>query len=177
MKVPLLLLSFALLWAAGAHAHELSVSWQIEGDQLTVRAVTDDTPAAGAAVEMRDTAGRVVARGTLDGTGRFRWPLRPVAGDLVVVVNDGVGHRRTVTVPATILRTKAGSPGHPAPAAAPGETGAEHASHPDEHPESAEPLAVRVVAGLAFLLATAAAWMSYRNHRRLAELARRVHSP
>lgn len=173
---PLFLIS-ALLWVMGARAHELNVTWRIEGDRLTVQAVTDDVPAAGATVELRDAAGSVVARGTLDGAGRFQWPLTPVSRDLEVTVNDGVGHRRTVTVPAANLRAMTGSPGHSAPAEAAVETGAEHASHPHEHREGAEPPAVRVVAGVAFLLAAAATWMSYRNHRRLAELERRVHSP
>jgi hypothetical protein len=177
MKVRLLLLSFALLWAVGAHAHEFSVSWQVEGGRLTVRAVADDVPAAGAAVELLDCAGAVLARGTLDGAGCFHWPLTPGAGDLVVTVHDGAGHRRSVVVPAARLWSPAGSTDHPALTEAPVETGADHPSHPGGHSAGAEPLAVRVVAGLAFLLAAAAVWMSYRNHRRLAELERRVHSP
>ncbi len=156
-----------LLWVGVATvAHELSLTWQIAGDRLGVRAVTDDAPLAGGAVELHDAHGAVVARGTLDADGRFSWPLSPVAGDLTVVVRDDVGHHRRVTVPASALRPGGGSPGDPSPA-----------PHEHGHSNGIEPRGVRVMLGLTFLLAAGAAWTSYRNHRRLLELERRVPRP
>lgn len=155
-----------LLVGVGTVAHELSLTWQVEGDRLGLRAVTDDAPLAGGAVELRDAHGAVVARGTLDADGRFSWPLTPGAGDLTVVVGDGVGHHRRVTVPASALRPGGGSPGGPTPAL-----------HRQGHGDGTEPRVVRVVLGLTFLLAAGAAWTSYRNHRRLRELERRAPRP
>jgi hypothetical protein len=170
------ILALGLVLASPLHAHRLSVDWRVEGNVLILQGRTDGTPTAGADVELRDAAGTMIASGLMDAAGRFRWPLSPVAGDLTVIINAGAGHRRTLTLAAADLRPTV----NPAAATAPA-----NASLPDEPrtavmrpqggSDSAEPLATRVVLGLTFLLAAAAAWMGHRNGRRLAALERRWH--
>lgn len=177
MKTRRLVWLLPLCLLLSAHAHRFSVSWEIEGDRLHVRAVLEGSPAAGAVVEVRDPSGGVLARGTLDAAGRFQWPLAPVTGDLVVVVKDEEGHRRTVTVPAASRRGGAASADPLAPAEAATEAAAPPRSVSGGRADGTEPLALRVVVGLTFLLAGGAAWMSYRNHRRLVALERRLPAP
>jgi hypothetical protein len=163
----LLLLVLHGLTASPALAHRLTVDWQVVDDALVLVGRTDGQPAAGAGVQVRSAAGPALAEGLLDATGTFRWPLK-ATGDLTVVVNAGLGHRRTLVLSAAELR--------PAPALAPaaprastdtGSTGAHGSS------DGSSPLAVRVVAGLTFLLAATAAGMSFSNRRRLARLEQR----
>lgn len=156
-----------LAWMSGLltaplHAHRFTAEWRVEDRALVVTAALEGAPAAGARVELRDPAGTVLARGTLDAVGRFLWPLLPATGELRAVVRDEEGHQRTLTIPVAALT--------PTPAAA----AAAPASGPaGGRAEGVEPLAVRVVLGLTFLLAATAAWMAYGNRRRLAALAQR----
>jgi hypothetical protein len=173
-------LFFALAMLAPAiplQAHRLAVNWQVQGQTLVLEGRTDGGPAASADVELRSPSGSVLATGNLDADGRFRWPLAGATQDVVVVVNAGPGHRRTLTLAAADLLA-AGKPastrtatvavvGSPVTDAPPAE--------PRGAADGAEPLATRVVLGLTFLLAAAAAWMSHRNGRRLAALERRWH--
>lgn len=166
--------ALGLVLAGPLRAHRLSVEWQVEGDVLILQGRTDGAPTAGADVELRDSAGTVIASGLMDTAGRFRWPLAGVTRDVVVVINAGHGHRRTLTLAAADLRPTANPPAgtalantslsnEPGPAAMRLRGGS----------DGTEPLATRVVLGLTFLLAAAAAWISYRNNQRLAELERR----
>ncbi|MBE7500687.1 MAG: hypothetical protein HS113_10345 [Verrucomicrobiales bacterium] len=158
-------------------AHELTVAWTVRAGELEIHGTTDGTPAAGATVELRAGDDTVLTSGKLDASGRFRSPL-PAVDRLSVVVDAGFGHRRTVTLSAKDLR--GGSPGtltsaHPA---------AHTHAHPHPQPRSAGetrgrsdaavgPM-VRIGLGVTFLLALAAASMSYGNMRRLANLERRL---
>lgn len=148
------------LLAAPLHAHRFSAEWRVEDRTLVVAAQLEGAPATGASVELRDPAGTLLARGTLDPGGQFHWPLLPATGELRAVVRDEEGHRRTLTIPVAAL-----APPLAAGAAAPEPTGG--------RAEGVEPLAVRVVLGLTFLLAATAAWLGYRNSRRLAALEQR----
>ncbi len=174
MKTRVLLAALGVALAATLQAHRLGARWEISGHTLIVLARAEDTPAAGAEVELRDAAGAVLASGVLDAAGRFEWPLAPAAGDLTVVVNAGPGHRRTLLIPAVQLRAATASGTGAAPAAAPPDTPAPAARHGAS--DGVEPLAVRVVLGLTFLLAATAVWVGYQNHRRLAVLEQRLAS-
>ena len=105
-----------------------------------------------------------LADGSLDATGTYRWPLA-ATGDVTVVVDAGLGHRRTVTLAAAELRSATvPAPPTPLPATGSRPTGGGGSS------DGSSPLAVRVVVGLTFLLAVAAVGMSFSNRRRLARL-------
>lgn len=175
MKARLIIAALGLALAAALQAHRLSARWEIRGNALTVLARVEDTPAAGAEVELRDAAGTVLASGVLDAAGRFEWPLASAAGDLTVVVNAGPGHRRTLVIPAAQQRAAAASANEVAPAAAANSDAPAPAPRHGAS-EGDEPLAVRVVLGLTFLLAATAAWFGYQNHRRLAALEQRLAS-
>lgn len=167
-----------LTLAIPLHAHRLALVWQVQGQTLVLEGRTEGGPAAAAQVELRDPSGAVLTTGNLDAAGRFRWPLAGVTQDVVVVISAGPGHRRTLTLtaadlqaagePASTRAATAGAAGSPEADAAPGS--------PRRLADGAEPLAARVVLGLTFLLAAAAAWMSHRNGRRLAALERRGHT-
>jgi hypothetical protein len=174
MKARLIITALGVALAAALQAHRVSARWELTGNTLTVLARAEDTPAAGAEVELRDATGAVLASGVLDASGRFEWPLAAGAGDLTVVVNAGPGHRRTLVIPAAQLRVSADAAAGPAPAAANPVAPAPVSRHGKS--DGVEPLAVRVVVGLTFLLAATAAWLGYQNHRRLAALEQRLAS-
>jgi hypothetical protein len=133
--------------------HEVTLEWEVVDGILAIEGRVGDEAAGGAAVEIRSDHGRIVASGKMDEAGRYEWPVTE-RGPITVVMRDGFGHRRTVTVSEAELR------GVGANAAGGGGAGI--------------PKALGLGLGLTFLLALAAAWMSYGNMRRLAALERRV---
>jgi hypothetical protein len=163
----------ALVWllAVPVAAHRLTVDWAVAGGTLTLQARTDNAPAAGADVELRSTAGAVLTSGQMDEAGRFSWTLANT-NDLTVAVNAGLGHRRTLTLTSAELRGAATAANVPPAAPAAPDSPVTALPQAAGGSDGASPLGTRVVLGLAFLLAAAAAWMSYRNARRLEALER-----
>lgn len=162
-------------------AHELTVAWTVAAGELQIHGTSEGTPAAGAAVELRGGDGTLLASGRLDAGGRFRSAL-PAADRLTVVVDAGFGHRRTVTLSAKDLQGgSAGPDTRAAPAVHDHEDDHNHAPPDPAHAGESRgrsdaaigPL-MRVGLGVTFLLALAAASMSYGNMRRLANLERRL---
>ena len=154
-------------------AHRLTADWQVTDNTLVLVGRTDGAPATGAEVQLQSASGATLAEGTLDAAGVYRWPLN-ATGDVTVVVNAGLGHRRTFVLSADDLRagaapSPASSSGQPLPvaSAAQGIPGAQGST------DGSSPLAVRVVLGLTFLLAATATGMSFSNRRRLAQLEQR----
>jgi hypothetical protein len=96
-----LLAAAVLLLAAGpASAHALYAEAKLRGDTVTVEVFySDNTPARGAAVTVRDKSGQEVAAGQTDDEGRWSF-ARPAAGKYEVMADGGAGHR--VRVPITI---------------------------------------------------------------------------
>lgn len=165
----LLLLAWYGLSAGPVLAHRLAVDWQVVDHALVLVGRTDGQPAAGADVAIRNAAGTSLAEGLLDATGTFRWPVN-ATGDVTVVVNAGLGHRRTLVLSAAELGPTTGvAGGDPRAARDPGTPGPRGSS------DGSSPLAVRVVVGLTFLLAAAAAGLGLSNRRRLARLERNWH--
>lgn len=157
------------LVANAALAHRLTVDWQVENEALVLVGRTDDQPVAGADVQIRSASGAALAQGVLDATGTYRWPLN-ATGDVTVVVNAGLGHRRTLVLSAADLRPVT-APALVSPTISTGLTRAGGGGRSD----GSSPLGVRVVVGLTFLLAVTAAGMSLSNRRRLAKLEQRWH--
>ncbi len=152
--------------ASPLQAHRFTAEWRVEDRALVVTAQLEGAPAAGARVELRDPADQVLAQGRLDAAGRFRWPLPPADGELRAVIRDEEGHRRTLTIPVAALAPAGAAGAGAGVASGPARTGGGRA-------EGVEPLAVRVVLGLTFLLAVTATWLGYHNRRRLAALEQR----
>jgi nickel transport protein len=98
-----------MLAARPAAAHGLGAECRLAGEKVQVEAFyTDDTPAADAAVTVRDSAGQTVAEGRTDGQGRWAFP-RPAAGAYTVVIDAGGGHRKqtALAIPAADTATAA----------------------------------------------------------------------
>ena len=84
-----------LLGASPAFAHKLTVTVTPAGDRLRVVAAYDGgDPADGATAVLRDAAGVELGRVTLDADGAGELP-RP-AGEWVLTVDDGAGHRASL---------------------------------------------------------------------------------
>jgi hypothetical protein len=134
-------------------AHEVSLEWEIIDGTLAIQGMVGGEEAAGAAVEIRSDRGRILDAGIMDKAGRYEWRIVE-RGPITVVLRDGLGHRRTVTLNEAQLRgeVRGGAGGGMA------EVGQ----------------GMRVVLGLTFLLVLALAWMSYDNRRRIAALERRL---
>jgi hypothetical protein len=167
-------LAMVLSSLATVQAHRLSVDWSCADGMIEILATAGTDPAAGAEVQVRDASGRLVVDGILDGAGRYRWPITDDS-PLTIEINAGLGHRRTLTLTADDLRSGLagarnprlgvatnGSPSH----------GDGSSSRGSSDAAFSEP--VRVGLGLTFLLALAAAWMGYRNSRRLTRVERRM---
>jgi len=158
-----------------ARAHGLSARWEIADGSFVLRAASDGEPAAGATVEVRTAGGELLAEGALDAAGTWRWPIRGT-GELKVVVDAGMGHRQTLSVPlapsdsgGTSIREGEGTV----------DTHGDHDEDDHVHvvtsswsTDESLSLGVRVLAGLALVCALSALWMSYGNTRRLAALER-----
>ena len=155
------------------HAHRLTVNWEVRDGRLVIEADSEEEPAAGADVEVRSAADEVLATGFLNDRGIWEWPLSG-AGDLTVVVDAGLGHRRTLNLTVEQLRPSVNeanrSVADSTPSASVVESGAILSRG---SADGTGWLGWRVVLGLTFLLATASAWMSWRNLRRVDELERR----
>jgi hypothetical protein len=134
-------------------AHEVTLEWEVVDGTLAIQGMVGGEAAAGAAVEIRLERGRVVEAGKMDEAGRFEWRIVE-RGPITVVLRDGLGHRRTVTLSDAELR------------------GAVRGGAGGGHGEIGQ--GMRVVLGLTFLLVLASAWMSYGNRRRIAMLERRL---
>jgi hypothetical protein len=167
-------LALSLVAVVLVQAHELSVHWEIRGEQLIIKADSDGEAAAGAAVEVRSAEGELLSAGELDESGAWQGTISD-SGDLTVVVDAGFGHRRSVNLTAEQL--------HPEFAASVAREGVsahrDEAAHEHGEPEAqgssdaAQSVGLRVMVGLTFVLALSAAWLSFRNMRRLDALARR----
>jgi hypothetical protein len=170
MRIGLIWMVLTFLVAGSVQAHRLTVEWKVMDGTLEIRALTGSEPAAGGDVVLQDASGAVLAHGVLDAAGRFHWPLA-VHGPITVDVNAGLGHRRNLTLTEAQLR-----PGMAEPGGAKGAAG--EADDPGVQASGSSDLAysqaVRIGLGLTFLVAAAAAWMGYRNTRRLARLEQRL---
>jgi hypothetical protein len=95
---PCLALAALLLAAGPLRAHALYAECRLRGDRVIVEAFySDDTPARGAAVTVRDEVGREVAAGRTGETGEWSF-ARPPAGKYEVTADAGAGHRKRVTM-------------------------------------------------------------------------------
>lgn len=167
--VPMIMAGFSLI---SAQAHRLTVDWTLTGTVLEIRATEGSDPAAGAFVRLRDNSDAPATEGELDETGRFRleWNGR---APVTIEVDAGLGHRRTLVLTEQDLRPRTS----PAPAGLssnPASSGPSEGHLATGSSDVFLSQAARVVLGLTFLLALAAAWMSHRNTRRLTRLERRL---
>lgn len=90
-----LALAVALLVPRSAAAHDLRAKVIPDADPIRVEAgFDDDTPAAGARVEVTDAEGRTIASGVLDEKGVWSFP-KPGPGSYLIVV-ELTGHRDPV---------------------------------------------------------------------------------
>ena len=157
-----------------AQAHRLTVDWVCDGKTLEIRSTAGTEPAAGAELQLRDASGALLAEGVLDASGRYRWPWNGAA-PIIIEINAGLGHRRSLTLTAEELKpgTTGAIENLPSPASTPGAPGAD-GNRRGGSSDAAFSETVRVGLGLTFLLALAAAWMGYRNSRRLTNLERQL---
>src|SRR5205823_5472905 len=78
--------------------HGLGAQCKLAGNKVEVEAYFDDgTPAADARVYAEDRQKKRVAAGRTDAKGRWSF-TRPAAGNYVVIVDAGAGHRTQVAV-------------------------------------------------------------------------------
>jgi nickel transport protein len=161
-----LLVILSMLVCGTAQAHRLTVNWEVRDGALIIEGKAGGSAAAGADVELRSASGAVLEVGVLDQNGLYKWPLQE-GGDLTVVVNAGPGHRRSLTVKKSHLHPPASAPGS---GLQPGSDQPEREWHAHGSSDDAVSIGLKVVIGLTFLLAAAAAWMSYRNMVRLSKM-------
>ncbi|MGA1238761.1 MAG: hypothetical protein ACO34E_18075 [Limisphaerales bacterium] len=93
-----------LLWmvlmvviAGPVWGHRLSVDWEVRAGELVVRAGSEGEPASGADMELRTGGGELVGMGRSDDLGGWTCRLQQ-AGDYALVVDAGLGHRRSVSI-------------------------------------------------------------------------------
>jgi nickel transport protein len=153
------LLAAAVLFAAAgpAAAHALYAEAKLRGETVTVEVFySDDTPARGAAVTVRDKSGQEVAAGRTDDEGKWSF-ARPAAGKYEVTADAGDGHRKAVsiTIPSdAVLRTHTPTPDEVVV------TGGPTREELTRFPWLRAALGVAAIGGLALLL-----WLANRGRR------------
>jgi hypothetical protein len=174
MKWTLGVLCLLLSGVMTVEAHRLTVDWVYADGVIELHARAGTEAAVGAELQLFDASGTVLVEDVLDEGGRYRWPLSG-GGPYTIVINAGLGHRRTLTLSETELRSDSTDAAErtASPASDPGPT-REPGSRTGGSSDAALSETVRVGLGLTFLLALAAAWTSYRNSRRLTDLERRL---
>jgi hypothetical protein len=170
-RLSLFLLAGAL--AFDALAHRLAVDWQVVGNALVLHGRVDEAPAAGADVELLSNAGTTLAAGQLGPDGTYTWPIA-TTNDVTIVVNAGLGHRRTLTLTAAELRGAASKADLPPAAPAVPDSRMTASPQAAGGSDGTSELGLRVVLGLTFLFAATGAWLGYRNSRRLDMLEREL---
>jgi len=174
--VMVMLLGFVVESVQG---HGLSLDWQVRSNRVYLQAEMEGDTAGGADVEVRSESGELVAEGHLDERGAWDFPISGTNG-LTVVVDAGLGHRRTLTLSRAQLfgvesadqgSSRPGGDGVGVVAPAKGETFSGRASGRTDGTSDG---VGRVLLGVTFLLAAGAAWMSWRNSQRVGELERRL---
>lgn len=96
MRRSLSLFALILLPPSLALAHDLGAECKLKDGVIQVNAFfEDDTPAVHAKVEVTDMLGNAIAAGKTDARGFWSFSAPP-AGDYVVIVDGGMGHRARV---------------------------------------------------------------------------------
>ena len=104
MRLCLLATGLLLLNSGATWAHALGAECSLKNGKVSIEAYfDDDTPAVNALVEIHDGADKIVSTGKTDVKGFCSLPA-PVPGQYRVVVEAGMGHRKTIaiTVPGTL---------------------------------------------------------------------------
>ncbi|TVR12751.1 MAG: carboxypeptidase regulatory-like domain-containing protein [Planctomycetota bacterium] len=99
-----LLLVLQMVVISHAWAHRMLIFPSFDGETITIAAsFSRNAPAVGAKVTVRDTDGNILHQGHTDDKGRMQFTLQR-AQKLEVVVNDGAGHRASLTLTRDRLR-------------------------------------------------------------------------
>lgn len=94
-SIVLFALLAALCWPGRAQAHGLGATCRLKGPSVEIEAYySDDTPAGGANVRVRDAAFATITEGQTDANGLWSFP-RPAPGRYQVKIDAGGGHRMT----------------------------------------------------------------------------------
>jgi hypothetical protein len=160
-----LALPVALLLAGNAHAHRLDAQAFLKDGKVQIEAwFPSSGPAKGAKVEVFQAGAQLLTEGRTNDDGIFVFALQEPQA-LQVVISDGAGHRKELSISREAFGQTSASPLPPAP----GEASVKPVALADRD-SGGLPLK-DVLVGLSFLLALAAFVMSLRNARRLRELA------
>lgn len=92
------------LWAGGAAAHKVNVFAYAEGDKVYTQAYFNDgRPAVGSTIEVYDSSGKLLLKGTTNDEGDFAFPVPTGKGDLRIVLVASMGHKNEYLLPASEL--------------------------------------------------------------------------
>lgn len=93
-----LVLLLQLVGINDAWAHRLHIFPEISSETVTITAsFARNAPVVGARVSVRDSHGNTLHRGVTDDQGRLRFAVRR-AQEMRITVDDGAGHRSTLTI-------------------------------------------------------------------------------
>lgn len=174
--LPLIVAILPLLAPTWSWAHRLDAAASYVDGALVIEAwFADGSPASESEVTISDEEGAALVIGEMDANGFYRWPVdEPLA--LNVNVYAGLGHNQTLSFTReemvsimALAETPATQETPPRGGGSARERGAAAISTQDRFgaPE-------RVVLGMTFILAAAAAWLSYRNSERLRVIQERL---
>ncbi len=175
-----------------SYAHRVNMAYRAEGNGLIVKTwMGEDEPAAGGEFTIIAEDGNILATGEADKNGLFRWEP-PTIQSLTIKVYAGRGHQGEISISKEELEEMfAGSKKTDvskqqedqvqeteSAEMKQAETQKESASKTSDHSQSATFRSTenafgapeRIIMGMIFLFAAAAAWLAYRNSRKLAVL-------
>lgn len=164
--------------SGAAWAHRMDLDCYAEGSELVIEAwIGRDDIVEGGEVTITADDGSILAQGTTDNQGRFRWKPDPVQS-ISISVYAGEGHKKSLDISLEDLTALLAEANAALPASVESEGDAiqgEGEMEPTPSRRSSKSISTqnafgtpeRVVIGLTFISAFAALWTAHRNSRKL----------
>lgn len=187
---PIALSSLLLIFVCSiSYAHRLDLAYYVEEEHLVIEAwMAGNDPVVEGEVTLLGETGNILASGVTDENGRYRWQIGSIQ-NLTVQVYADRGHQKAIEISAVELTELAKQASASSKSVNQDvESGTDVVSNINHAPQNSPPsrsnvrstqdqfgMPERTILGLTFILAASAAWISYRNNKKLSAIEDAIH--